>query len=148
MQQAKCELAQRNVVFDIIESSIYETEPWGIQNANAFLNQVIIGNTNYSPFDLLEHCQKIESDFGRIRTEKKYSERTVDIDILLFEDFILNSELLTIPHKLLLERKFNLLPLNEIAPNMWIPIANCIVSEALVNCKDESFVRKVTTGKE
>lgn len=100
-------------------SSVYETTAWGLENQNDFYNIVLEIKTNLSPKDLLSVCQKIEDELGRTR-EIHWGPRTLDIDILLYENIKLKEENLTIPHQYILERPFVTTPLAEIAPNKWV----------------------------
>ena len=92
-------------------SSIYETEPWGFQAKDEFLNKVVKVNTELTPSGLLGRILMIESLLGRVRGQVRYSSRLIDIDILLYEDLIVEEESLKIPHPLLQQRKFVLVPL-------------------------------------
>jgi len=96
-------------------SSIYETYPVGITEQPLFLNMVIEIETNFSPFELLNFLQEIESEFGR-RREIKWGPRTLDLDILLYNQENMKSERLIIPHPRMQERGFVLIPLHEINP--------------------------------
>jgi len=96
-------------------SNIYETEPWGVENQENYLNQIIIINTVYHPLPLLFILQKIEKDLGRKR-EIHFGARTIDIDILYYGDQIIKSQYLEIPHPLIQKRRFILVPLSEILP--------------------------------
>lgn len=100
-------------------SSIYETPPWGKEDQGAFLNMSLEVATSYSPFALLQFCQQIEKNLGRKR-EVHWGPRTIDIDILLYEEFRYTSKLLTIPHPHMVQRAFVLIPLKEIAPDLYI----------------------------
>jgi 2-amino-4-hydroxy-6-hydroxymethyldihydropteridine diphosphokinase len=102
------------------ESSIYETTAWGIIEQNAFLNQVIAIETIYSPSAVLHLILKIEKDIGRVR-EIKWGERIIDIDILYYDNEIVSTETLNIPHLFIQERNFVLVPLTEIAGNFLHP---------------------------
>lgn len=111
----------------IRKSSVFETESWGF-DSYPFLNQVLIAETNYLPEEVLEITQEIEKELGR--TEKSghdvqgnpiYHDRTIDIDILLFEDEIRNTPSLTIPHPLMTQRLFILQPLIELFEDQIIP---------------------------
>lgn len=103
------------------ESSVYETEPMYYENQNKFLNQVIKVETELSPFELLKLIGRIEKELKRERLIPK-GPRTIDIDILLWEDKIVESEELKIPHPLMLERDFVLKPLLEIEENIFHPV--------------------------
>ncbi|MGT2957584.1 2-amino-4-hydroxy-6-hydroxymethyldihydropteridine diphosphokinase [Streptococcus bovimastitidis] len=101
-------------------SSLYETPAWGNTNQANFLNLACQLETDLEPLDLLECIHQIEADLGRVRHEK-WGPRTIDIDILLFGQLVMDSEVLTIPHLYMTERAFVLVPLLEIAPNLIIP---------------------------
>jgi len=100
-------------------SSVYETAAWGLEDQKEFYNIVLEIETNLPPKCLLEVCQAIEDELERTR-EIHWGPRTLDIDILLYEDIELEDERLTIPHKYLLERPFVTIPLAEIAPDISI----------------------------
>jgi 2-amino-4-hydroxy-6-hydroxymethyldihydropteridine diphosphokinase len=125
------------------ESSIYETAPWGFESEQDFLNQVIIVSTSLSPIQVLEKCQFIEDRLGRVRQSEQYISRTMDIDILFYNDEIINISDLIIPHERLHERRFTLAPLVEIAPNFIHPVIKKSLSEILKNCLDEADVKKL-----
>jgi 2-amino-4-hydroxy-6-hydroxymethyldihydropteridine diphosphokinase len=126
----------------LISSSIYETEPWGFQAKDKFLNQVLEVETELSPSGLLGRILMIESLSGRTRSQKQYTSRLIDIDILFYEDMIFNEESLKIPHPLLHERKFVLVPLCEIAPDLIHPVLKKSAVELLGMCEDNSKVKK------
>lgn len=100
-------------------SSVYETAAWGLINQPDFYNIVLEIATNLPPKQLLAQCQKIEQTLDRTR-ELHWGPRTIDIDILLYENVELKESLLTIPHKHLLERPFVTIPLAEIAPDIKV----------------------------
>ena len=114
----------------IRSSSLYETEPWGVKDQNWFLNMVAEIKTNLSPEDLLVKCNQIESALGRNREkERHWGERPIDIDIIFYDSVVMNSELLTIPHKYMHKRAFVLVPLLEIIPDFNHPVFNKTISQ-------------------
>jgi 2-amino-4-hydroxy-6-hydroxymethyldihydropteridine diphosphokinase len=106
------------------QSSFYSSKPWGFESENSFLNAVVLIETNLSPIDLLTKMQKIEKEMGRtFKTTHTYTDRIIDIDILLYEDQIIDHPKLKIPHPLMVERDFVLIPLCEIAPDLVHPVS-------------------------
>lgn len=101
-------------------SSFYKTKPVGVTNQPDFLNAVVKIETQLSPEELLKLINSIENKLGRIRTIK-WGPRTIDIDILIYGNIIINKENLVIPHPAMMERSFVLEPLSEIEPNMIMP---------------------------
>jgi len=123
-------------------SAIYETAAWGKTEQPSFLNVALAVKTLLSPLHLLETVLQIEVDLGRIRYEK-WGSRLIDIDILLYGAEIISVEdRLQIPHPQLQHRKFALLPLSDIAPDVIHPILRQRISELLVNLEDELEVLK------
>jgi 2-amino-4-hydroxy-6-hydroxymethyldihydropteridine diphosphokinase len=123
-------------------SSVYETEPWGFQTRNQFLNMVAKVETKLIPSELLDKILEIESLMGRKRGEKQYSSRVIDIDILLYEDLKIDEKRLKIPHPRMHERRFVMVPLCEIEPEKIHPVLNKSISELLEICEDRSEVKK------
>lgn len=121
------------------KSSIYETAAWGITEQNAFLNQVLEIETVFSPSAVLHLLLKIEKDMGRIR-EIKWGERSIDIDVLYFNNVILSTENLVVPHPFIPERKFVLVPLCEIAPVFIHPKLKQSNLELLEKCQDSGEI--------
>ena len=115
-------LAER--VGDVLAlSGFYETEPWGFQSENTFLNAALQLDTSLSPLELLKATQEIEIEMGRTqKSNGAYHDRIIDIDILLYEDLVLQTPELTLPHPLMHERLFVMEPLPEIAPNVIHPV--------------------------
>lgn len=126
-------------------SSIYETEPWGFSSDDQFLNQVLKVYTTLVPEALLTSILIIEEKIGRIRTQTHYASRIIDIDILLYADRVIEEPSLTIPHALLHERKFVLVPLCELVPEMVHPLFGKTFSELLDTCSDRSKVTKFSS---
>ena len=125
----------------ISTSSIYETAAWGNVNQPAFYNQAVKLVTILSPEALIERLLAIENEMGRVRTEK-YGPRTIDLDILMINDIVLNTPALTIPHPQMHNRRFALLPLHEIAPALHHPVFNKTIHDLLLNCLDTLDVQK------
>lgn len=105
-------------------SSFYETSPWGFESDHHFLNAAIGLETTFSPIEVLHITQEIEKELGRTQKSVKgnYSDRLIDIDILLYDNLVLHTPELTIPHPLMTERDFVMKPLIEIAGNIIHPI--------------------------
>ncbi|MBA7517186.1 2-amino-4-hydroxy-6-hydroxymethyldihydropteridine pyrophosphokinase [subsurface metagenome] len=121
------------------ESSIYETEPVGYKEQGWFLNSVVKGKTELSPRRLWKRLEKIEKSIGR-ESEIKWGPRIIDLDILFYENKILNGKQLQIPHSELHKRKFVLVPLEEIALELVHPVLKKTISELLRDLKDNSQV--------
>jgi len=122
-------------------SSIYETEAWGYKEQPAFLNQALAIETSLEAEKLMEEILKIEMALGRKR-EIPLGPRIIDIDIIYFNDEIINSSNLTIPHPSMADRKFVLMPLTEIAPAYIHPILLKTNEVLLKECGDSSVVYK------
>jgi 2-amino-4-hydroxy-6-hydroxymethyldihydropteridine diphosphokinase len=105
----------------VAQSSVYETEPWGYSDQPSFLNQIIKADTILDPFDLLAFFKEIEVSMGRQETFR-FGPRLIDLDILFYDDLVLNTPKLTIPHPRISERAFVLIPLAEIAPDLYHPV--------------------------
>lgn len=117
-------------------SGIYETEAWGITDQPAFYNQVHIVKTKLPARKVLDSILKIEEEMGRKRTIKNAA-RVIDIDILFFNDETVNEQNLTIPHPHISDRRFVLLPLNEVAPQMIHPVFKKSIAELLLLTADQ-----------
>jgi len=124
-------------------SSVYETEPWGFSSDDQFLNMTVEVETALQPSGLLGRMLMIEARMGRLRSGKGYSSRLIDLDILLYGNKILNTKSLIIPHPRLHERKFVLVPLCEIAPDIVHPVLKNDIKTLLTECKDKSKVIKL-----
>lgn len=117
------------------KSSIYETESWGISGQPAFYNQVLKVGTALSAKEIMKIILQIEQQMGRVRTFKNAS-RTIDIDILFFNDEIINTPDVVVPHKEIANRRFVLMPLNELSPEMKHPILKQTIKKLLDKCAD------------
>jgi 2-amino-4-hydroxy-6-hydroxymethyldihydropteridine diphosphokinase len=123
-------------------SQLYKTAPWGNTNQQDFLNQVLAVNTILSATDVLKIILNIELQMGRTR-EKKWAPRTIDIDILFFNNEFIQEDNLIVPHPLLHQRRFTLVPLAEIAPNYSHPLLHQSIFNLLQHCNDDSVVEKL-----
>ena len=115
------ELLRQNGLLVARQSSMHETEPWGVTDQPEFVNMTVETETDLAPIKLLEVLKKIEKDMGRQDT-MKWGPRIIDLDILLYDDIIMKTDSLTIPHSLMHERAFVLRPLSEIAGNFIHPV--------------------------
>lgn len=122
-------------------SSIYKTEPWGFEDENSFYNMAILVDSDLSPHSILSKAHEIEKKHKRIRHNTGYHSRTLDIDIIFYDDEIHIFEDLQIPHKLAHKRKFVLQPINEIQPNFVHPILGLTISQILKDCTDNSLIK-------
>ncbi len=124
-------------VGEIVEvSQVYETEPWGFETENNFLNSVAIVETDLEPQKLLTEIKKIEKKLGRVKTKSGYESRIIDIDIIFYDNLIYEGEELIIPHKYAHKRDFVLEPLNELVPDFTHPVLNLPISELLKRVKN------------
>ncbi|HON18117.1 MAG TPA: 2-amino-4-hydroxy-6-hydroxymethyldihydropteridine diphosphokinase [Salinivirgaceae bacterium] len=126
-------------------SSVYQSEAWGFQS-DPFLNLVLILSTTLNPFELLSRTQAIEREMGRVQKSSPstgYASRTIDIDILFFNNWTINTPQLVVPHPQLNLRKFVLVPLCELLPDFIHPIENKTIQTLLQLCPDQLEVKKV-----
>ena len=124
------------------QSGLYETAAWGKQNQTSFLNQVVEISSALPPHELLGKILDIELKLGRVR-EEKWGPRTLDLDILYYDDLIVSSPTLTLPHPQLHQRRFTLIPLCEIAP-LWVhPVLKKNNLQLLQECPDQLEVMRV-----
>ena len=128
-------------------SAAYESEPWGFDAKEWFLNRVIAVETTMAPKDLIGQLLEIEHELGRDRHPEieGYVSRTVDLDILYFGDRVILTDTLTVPHPRLHRRRFALLPMCEVAPELVHPAFGLTQAELLARCPDTLMVRKIET---
>ncbi len=119
-------------VQSLVLSSIYETEPWGYADQPSFLNQVIKTETTLAPMDLLVFMKDIEVQLGRKETFR-FGPRLIDLDILFYDDLILDTPRLTIPHSRITERAFVIIPLAEISPDLIHPVFKKTIQELKIS---------------
>jgi 2-amino-4-hydroxy-6-hydroxymethyldihydropteridine diphosphokinase len=124
----------------IAESPIYETEPLGFADQPAFLNMVVRAETELSPPELLDHLKSLESTLGRIPTFRN-GPRQIDLDILFYDDLVLDTPPLVIPHPRLHERAFVLVPLAEIAPGLMHPLVGQSVAQLVETVDRQGIVK-------
>ena len=117
-------------------SAVYESEPWGFDHPCWFLNQVVAVETELDAFALLKCIQQIEQTLGRVRTHGGYQARTLDIDILLYGNRIINTPELVTPHPRMAERMFVLLPMAELAPDLEHPVLHRSMAYLKEHCRD------------
>lgn len=115
-------------------SPVYLSVPLGFSSNNDFYNQVVEISTGADAYDLLDHIQEIENRMGRTRSGRGYSDRIIDIDILFYENQIISSKPLIIPHPLLHKRMFVLQPMADIAPAFVHPVFNKSITELIKDC--------------
>ena len=123
-------------------SNIYESEPMYNLNQDNFYNMVVKLNTSLNAYEILQLCKTIESSMGRDFNSERNMPRTIDIDIIAFNDDVIEEESLKVPHPKLHERKFVLLPFNEIEPNFILPNKKSL-SQLLNVLKDSSKIIKL-----
>lgn len=140
LKDAKEKLSQSLELIN--SSSIYETSAWGNENQSNYYNQVLVFNTKKSPIELLQLCLTTETQMGRIRTVK-WADRIIDIDVLYYNEEIIVTNDLKVPHPLIQERRFVLSPLAEIAPHYKHPVWNKTNLQLLNDCNDPLEVKKI-----
>lgn len=128
----------------VLTSSIYRSQAWGVTDQAEFLNQVVVADTTLAPEAILAATQAIEKELGRVRAVK-WGPRTIDIDILYVADLVVSTPVLTIPHAHIASRRFTLLPLAEIAPQLRHPVLGRTQAQLLASCTDELKAEKVTS---
>ena len=127
-------------------SAVYESEPWGFDDPDRFLNRVVALRTRHTPKTLLEIIQQIEQTLGRTRTHTGYEARTMDIDILLYGNLVIDTPDLVIPHPRMTERMFVLQPMAELAPDLEHPVLHRTMTCLRDQCKDRKTCEVVVSG--
>ncbi len=140
LERALNELSRRGLAISAC-SSVYETEPVGFRDQPDFLNLACQGQTDLSPFELLDLCKGVESSMGR-RPAQVDGPRLIDIDVLFYGRTVLETSTLVIPHNSYVMRRFVLVPLAELAPGLTDPRDGRTILELLAACPDRSWVRK------
>jgi 2-amino-4-hydroxy-6-hydroxymethyldihydropteridine diphosphokinase len=121
IKSARAAIKQINGVQELAFSSLYRSSPMGPQDQPDYVNAVMSVITELSPMDLLRCLQRIENDHGRIRTSERWGARTLDLDVLIYGEQIIELPDLNVPHIGLAERAFVLYPLHEVAPQLQVP---------------------------
>jgi 2-amino-4-hydroxy-6-hydroxymethyldihydropteridine diphosphokinase len=130
----------------IDRSSLYESEPVGEISQNWFINATVAIKTSLDPKRLLAKFLEIENDLGRKRREK-WGPRVIDLDMLVYENYVINSNALTLPHPEMTKRRFVLLPLSEFAGDYLHPIENKTINDLLKKLPENPKVRKISTSR-
>jgi len=136
------DLISRRIGSISASSPLVESEPWGFDSDEAFLNQVLVVETEQEALEVLANTQAIEKELGRKRKKTQWVSREIDIDILFFNDQIINLEQLTVPHKQLHKRKFTLYALNFVLPDYQHPVLKQSIRALLQQCKEASKVEE------
>ena len=141
LQQATSLLNAMPEINVIATSSFYESEPWRMNSENWFVNAVVQISTTLPPDNLLSECQRIEAQLGRKREpQKEYQDRTIDIDILFYDNLILHNDNLTIPHPYFHKRAFVMVPMLEIAQDFTHPLLNKTVMQLYEELENPEMV--------
>ena len=141
LQQAT-KIVEERCGYIIARSHIYETAAWGVLDQPSFYNQAFAVQTHLSPEVLMQTLLDIEAIIGRQRLQKM-GPRIIDLDILMIDELIFNTPLLTVPHPHLPERRFALTPLAEIAPNLIHPVLHKTITQLLEECGDVLPVKQL-----
>lgn len=124
-------------------SHIYESEPWGFESRNSFFNCCLVLKSSMPASDLLERLLSLEQEMGRVRQGSTYSDRVIDMDLLLYGQEIIHEYELTVPHAEMTQRRFVLEPLAEIAADVLHPQNGLSIRELLERCPDSVRLQKL-----
>lgn len=124
-------------------SSVYETEPWGFESEDLFWNQVVVIETQLDPVAVLKCTKAIELELGRIRKAARYTSRLIDIDLLFYDDLVFHEPNLELPHPRMIDRRFVLEPLTEVAADFVHPVFKQRIIDLLEDCSDELEVKRL-----
>lgn len=125
----------------VSQSAVYQSEPWGFNAKQMFLNQVVVAETELEPHAVLELCLQIEAELGRTRSGNGYEPRTIDIDIVFFGQQIISQPDLQVPHPLMHQRNFVLRPLCDVAADFVHPVFGLTVRQLADICDDKAVVK-------
>ena len=123
-------------------SSLYETKPYGVEDQPNYLNAVVLIETNYTPIEVYHKVKAIEKIVGRTKS-KRWGEREIDLDIILYDSIIYKDDLIEIPHKEYCKRDFVLVPLHEIGNDILDPITGQSIGEIIKNLDEKFILRKL-----
>lgn len=124
-------------------SGIYESAAWGYESDSLYMNCCLTIRTEMKALELMEYALEVEKEMGRIREGQGYSDRIMDVDLLLYGDRVMNHPQLTLPHPRMSFRRFVLVPLAEIQPGLKHPVSGLSIAELLENCPDQSVLTPV-----
>ena len=129
---------------DVITSSgVYESEPWGMTDVPNFLNQVVQIQSELTNDELVQEIHELEEFFGRERSDQGYVSREMDVDVLFIDQEIIETDTLRVPHPRMVERRFVLTPMAEIAPELVHPELKKNIQELLASCADKGQVTRL-----
>ena len=126
-------------------SSLYETKPYGVEDQPNYLNAVVLIETNYTPIEVYHKVKAIERIVGRTKS-KRWGEREIDLDIILYDSIIYKDDLIEIPHKEYCKRDFVLVPLHEIGNDLLDPITRQSIGEIIKNLDEKFILRKLESN--
>lgn len=131
--------ALATMIDDVVCSAIYTTEPVGVVDQPDFLNMAVVGTSAMAPEALVRACKALELQLGR-RHRERWREREIDIDVLLVDDVVIDTDEVQIPHPRMPDRRFVLVPAADVAPSMFHPLRQRSVADLLATCPDTAAV--------